>query len=113
MVVAAEDAETFIAAAARENLEATIVAVVTEEPRMVMRWNGKIIVRPLPRLPELQRRGQARRRARAGTGHAVAARSCRRARLRRRLDPAVSDLNACRQGLVRAVRLHHRRGLRC
>ncbi len=40
VVVRAEDAEKFIAAATAENLEAYQVAVVTEEPRMVMTWNG-------------------------------------------------------------------------
>ena len=43
MVVAPEDAEAFIAAATAENLEAYQVAVVTESPRMVMTWNGKVI----------------------------------------------------------------------
>ena len=40
VVVRAEDADAFIAAATAENLEAYQVAVVTEEPRMVMHWNG-------------------------------------------------------------------------
>ena len=43
VVVAPEDAQAFIAAADRENLEAYPVAVVTEEARMVMRWRGKVI----------------------------------------------------------------------
>ena len=43
VVLAAEDAEAFLQAAARENLEATVVATVTESPRMVMRWNGRIV----------------------------------------------------------------------
>ena len=40
VVVAAEDADTFIAYAQAENLEAYRVAVVTEEARMVMTWKG-------------------------------------------------------------------------
>ena len=40
VVVAAEDADKFIAHAEQENLEAYRVAVVTEEPRMVMQWKG-------------------------------------------------------------------------
>ncbi|MBP3305699.1 MAG: phosphoribosylformylglycinamidine synthase, partial [Oscillospiraceae bacterium] len=40
VVVAPEDADRFIAAAEAENLEAYRVAVVTEEPRMVMTWKG-------------------------------------------------------------------------
>ncbi len=44
VVVAREDAETFIRFASAENLEAYPVAVVTESPRMVMQWQGKTIV---------------------------------------------------------------------
>ncbi|MBQ9347178.1 MAG: phosphoribosylformylglycinamidine synthase, partial [Oscillibacter sp.] len=44
VVVAPEDAEAFMAAAKGENLEAYPVAVVTEEPRVVMRWQGETIV---------------------------------------------------------------------
>ena len=44
VVLAPEDEAAFLAAARRENLEAYRVAVVTEEPRMVMRWRGKTIV---------------------------------------------------------------------
>jgi len=43
VVVAAADADAFIAAAAGENLEAYPVAVVTAEPRMVMRWRGQTV----------------------------------------------------------------------
>ena len=44
VVVEAGDVEKFIALANAENLEATVVATVTEEPRLVMHWNGKAIV---------------------------------------------------------------------
>ena len=43
VVVAPEDADKFIAAAEKENLEAYQVAVVTESPRMVMHWKGQKI----------------------------------------------------------------------
>ena len=43
VVVAPEDVDAFIAAAEKENLEAYRVALVTEEPRMVMSWKGKEI----------------------------------------------------------------------
>ena len=43
VVVAAEDADAFIAYAAAENLEAYRVAVVTEEARMVMSWKGQTV----------------------------------------------------------------------
>jgi len=44
VVVAAEDAARFLELAASENLEATVVATVKAEPRLVMHWNGKAIV---------------------------------------------------------------------
>ena len=44
VVVARENMKEFIKAAARENLEATKVAEVTEEPRLKMKWNNKVIV---------------------------------------------------------------------
>ena len=43
VVVEAKDADAFIAAAQKENLEAYRVAVVTEEERMVMTWKGQTI----------------------------------------------------------------------
>ena len=43
VVVEAKDADAFIAAAEKENLEAYRVAVVTEEARMVMTWKGNEI----------------------------------------------------------------------
>ena len=44
VVVEARDAEAFMALAAQENLEATVLARVTAEPRLKMRWNGRTIV---------------------------------------------------------------------
>ena len=44
VVVEPQDVEEFKALAEKENLEATIVAVVKAEPRLVMNWNGKSIV---------------------------------------------------------------------
>ena len=44
VVVAPEDKELFLKYAASENLEATPVAVVTAEPRLVLNWRGKTIV---------------------------------------------------------------------
>lgn len=43
-VIAPEDVKQFLAYAAEENLEAVEVAVVTEEPRLVLEWRGKEIV---------------------------------------------------------------------
>lgn len=46
MAVVLDSADTakFIELASKENLEATVVAKVTEEPRLVMNWRGDIIV---------------------------------------------------------------------
>ncbi len=44
VVVAPGDAEAFLGYAAEENLEAVAVAVVTEEPRLVLKWRGQEIV---------------------------------------------------------------------
>ena len=44
VVVATEDVDAFKALAESENLEATVVATVTEEKRLVMYWNDKKIV---------------------------------------------------------------------
>ena len=44
VVVAKEDADKFCALAEKENLEATVVAKVTEKPYLTMEWNGNMIV---------------------------------------------------------------------
>ena len=44
VVVAKEDVDKFLQYAKEENLEATTVAVVTEEKRLILEWRGKEIV---------------------------------------------------------------------
>ena len=44
VVTAADNAKTFLSLAEKENLEATVVATVTETPRLVMRWQGQTVV---------------------------------------------------------------------
>jgi phosphoribosylformylglycinamidine synthase len=44
VVVAPKDVEAMLAFAEEENLEAVVVAEVTESPRLVMHWRGKTIV---------------------------------------------------------------------
>ena len=44
VVVEPQDVDTFLALASKENLQACPVAKVTEEPRLVMHWNGNTIV---------------------------------------------------------------------
>ncbi len=41
VALAPEDAKAFMALASAENLEATVVARVTDRARMVMRWNER------------------------------------------------------------------------
>ena len=112
MAVASEDAETFMKYAAEENLEATIVATVTEEKRMREVWNGKTIV-DLSR--EFLNSNGAERHASARIlpGHVWQPAVCRVQRLSRSWNRMVSDLNVCTpEGSGRALRLHHRRRYR-
>jgi phosphoribosylformylglycinamidine synthase len=44
VVVDPKDADAFLAYAGEENLEAVVVAEVTEEPRLVLKWRGQSIV---------------------------------------------------------------------
>ena len=44
VVVESKDADAFIALATEENLEATVVAVVTDDNRLKMTWKGNVIV---------------------------------------------------------------------
>ena len=44
VVVEPQDAARFMELADRENLEATVVATVQADPRLVMTWNGNVIV---------------------------------------------------------------------
>ncbi len=44
VVIDPKEVDQFLSYAAEENLEAVAVAVVTEEPRLVMSWRGKTIV---------------------------------------------------------------------
>ena len=44
VVVEKENVDAFLTIANKENLEATVVATVTKNPRLVMKWNDKVIV---------------------------------------------------------------------
>lgn len=44
VVLAPQDVETFVKLANEENLDATVVATVTEDPRLTMTWKGNTIV---------------------------------------------------------------------
>ena len=108
-MVAKEDAEKFIAAANRENLEATVVAEVTAEPRLVMRWNGNIIC-------DIKRKFLNSNGAEKHMDVRVPARSVEPCKapegtLEEKLTALMSDLNTCsKKRTVRTVRFHHWRG---
>ncbi len=44
VVVRPEDVDAFVAACHKENIDAVVVATVTEKPNLVMHWNGETIV---------------------------------------------------------------------
>ena len=44
VVVRPEDVDPFVAACNKENIDAVVVATVTEKPNLVMHWNGETIV---------------------------------------------------------------------
>lgn len=44
VVVRPEDVDAFIASCNKENIDAVVVATVTEKPNLVMHWNGETIV---------------------------------------------------------------------
>ncbi|HFU5094828.1 TPA: phosphoribosylformylglycinamidine synthase [Streptococcus pyogenes] len=44
VVVRPSDVDAFIAACNKENIDAVVVATITEKPNLVMTWNGEIIV---------------------------------------------------------------------
>ncbi|MDR2656231.1 MAG: phosphoribosylformylglycinamidine synthase [Oscillospiraceae bacterium] len=103
VVVAPEDADAMIGFARRENLEATLVAVVTESPRLVMRWRGQTVA-------DLDRgflnANGARRHAAAvipANVHPadVYAPAANGVPIKRRFESLLSDLNICsQQGLA-------------
>ncbi|MBR2798736.1 MAG: phosphoribosylformylglycinamidine synthase [Clostridia bacterium] len=97
VVLAPEDMDAFRALADSENLESTLVAKVTAEPRLVMRWNGVDIVNVsreflssngAPKHTDVVVEAQRKADEKAAKGFAEGMRA------------AVSDLNLCsRRGL--------------
>ncbi len=99
VVVEAGAADAFIALAHCENLEATVVAVVTDEPRMVMRWKGKTIC-DIARSFLASNGAEKHAKAAVGPARPVAEQTSD-APLARRLEELVTDLNVCsQQGLA-------------
>ncbi|BDU75548.1 phosphoribosylformylglycinamidine synthase [Mesoterricola sediminis] len=102
VVVAAEDAAEAVRLASRENLEATPVAVVTPEPRLVLTWRGRTIADLDRRFLDTNGAAQFARVDIPAPDPAAAPFAARPvADLEARWLEALSDLNACSQrGLV-------------
>ena len=98
VVVAAGDADKFIALANGENLEATVVARVIETPRLVMRWNGKTIC-DIAR--EFLNSNGAKKHATAVVGECAVHQAVRSGEnFAQRFENLMSELNVCsRKGL--------------
>ena len=69
VVVDPKDVDEFMAYAKEENLEATKVAVVTEEPRLVLSTERRRDRQSFPRLPGYQRGAPGDQRCRRYSGH--------------------------------------------
>ena len=104
VVVAPEDAAAFAALADCENIEATAVARVTEAAKLVMRWNGDVIVdidRAFLNSNGAPKRASARVPAYKPTEVGNGGEKPTEVGFARRMEQLVSDLNHCSQrGLV-------------
>ncbi len=98
VVLSPKDVEEFLALAASENLEATVVAQITDDKRMVMSWNGEIIVN-LHR--DFLSSNGASRSASARVSAPEANDTINEGDFQVRLSDAVGSLNACsKRGLA-------------
>ncbi|MBP5254366.1 MAG: phosphoribosylformylglycinamidine synthase subunit PurQ, partial [Lachnospiraceae bacterium] len=92
VVIAPEDLQAFLKEADAENLEATVTAVVTEEPRLVMSWNGKDIVNVSR---EFLNSNGAEKHMTVCPAPAVVTPKTVTGTFRENLEKTVSDLNVC------------------
>jgi len=98
VLVAEKDAAAFIDLASHENLEAVVIARVTKEPRLVMKWNGETIV-SLSR--EFLNSNGAKKHAKVRITEPEITRSDVRLNDEASLEKFLSGLNICSQkGLV-------------
>ncbi|MCL2080860.1 MAG: phosphoribosylformylglycinamidine synthase [Oscillospiraceae bacterium] len=99
VALASEDAALFMEKAKAENLEAAVVAEVTERPRLVMRWRGKTVC-DISR--DFLNTNGSEKRARAFVGAPLPEkREAAGNTLRERLAAHMADLNLCgKRGLV-------------
>ena len=95
VVVAPEDADAFIEKATAENLEAYVVAEVTESPRMVMHLNGRVIA-DLSR-EFLSSNGAAKHTTVAVPSMPEFKKKAAPGTLRERMEAMVSSLDCCSQ----------------
>ncbi len=106
VVVDPADAEAFLSYAKEENLEATPVAVVTKEPRLVLNWRGRAIVDISRAFLDTNGAHQETDVTvvtpnRAGNPFAGTVEAATDEERRQRWTAVLSDLNACSQkGLV-------------
>ena len=99
VVLAPETVDQFIALANAENLEATVVATVTQEPRLTMEWNNVTIV-DLSR-EFLNSNGAEKHASVTVLAPEKISREISGATLFEKLENLVSDLNVCsKQGLA-------------
>ena len=97
VVIEAKNKDRFLELAAQENLEATVVATVTEEPRLTMQWKGKRIV-DLSR--EFLNSNGAEKHITAEPAAAADYRKAVSGTFRENYERLASDLNTCsRRGL--------------
>ncbi|MBE6931441.1 MAG: phosphoribosylformylglycinamidine synthase [Ruminococcaceae bacterium] len=95
VVVAPENAEAFMKKAAAENLEATIVATVTEEARLTMTWRGRQIVNISRAF--LNTNGASKSATASVGSMPVPVQALPAGAFRARMTALLSDLNVCSQ----------------
>ncbi len=92
VVVEAKDVARFCELAETENLEATIVARVTELPRLVMKWNDKVIV-DISR--EFLNSNGAEKHIDVVASKPESFKKCTQGTFAEQMDNLASDLNVC------------------
>ncbi|MGI6710562.1 MAG: phosphoribosylformylglycinamidine synthase [Bacilli bacterium] len=101
VVVSKKDVEKFIKLSSEENLEATVVAKVTSNNRLIMKYNDKVVVN-LSR--DFINTNGARQNAKvviAEANYAELAKTCKTTNLKEDIVTNLSDLNVCSQkGLI-------------
>lgn len=95
VVLAKEDVPAFIEAAHKENLQATVVAEVTQAPRLVMKWNDSVICDVSREF--LNSNGAEKHAGVKVEAPAITENVWKGGTLREKMEALVSDLNVCSQ----------------